>query len=299
MTKRFLAVGECMIEMAPTEAGTYAMGFAGDTLNTVWYMRQLLSDGWKTGYFSAVGQDTVSEQMLSFLNEAGIETSSVRRVADKTVGLYMISLDDGERSFSYWRSDSAAKQLATEPTLLADAFFSADMIYFSGITLGILSAADRKRFLAEVAKARSNGVQVAFDSNLRPRLWASVSEMCEAVTDAALVSDIVLPSFEDEAQFFGDATLQATAKRYADCGVGTVIVKNGSGSLLSFVNGVEESHNSVGAVDVIDTTAAGDSFNAGFLANWLEDKGVRDCVQAGAALAARVVAHRGALIGLD
>ncbi|MDP2734539.1 MAG: PfkB family carbohydrate kinase, partial [Hoeflea sp.] len=177
MTRRLLSIGECMVEMAPTANGEYHLGFAGDTLNTAWYARRTFNQDWDIAYLTAVGEDAISDRMVGFIGDAGIETGFVQRLPGCTVGLYLIQLDNGERSFAYWRSDSAARRLADDPELLDAAFASASVIYFSGITLAILSPQSRLRLLGSLAAARRNGATVAFDPNLRPRLWDTAETM--------------------------------------------------------------------------------------------------------------------------
>ena len=191
---RIVAIGECMVEMAPVATeGQFCLGYAGDTLNTAWYLRRLLRADDRIDYFTAVGNDAISEKMLGFLQQAGIGTERILRRDDKSVGLYMIQLQDGERSFCYWRSDSAARTLAADPVPLQAALGSADLAYFSGITLAILPPADRSRFLTVLRQFRSGGGIIVFDPNLRPKLWASLGEMTQAVMQAAAASDIALP----------------------------------------------------------------------------------------------------------
>lgn len=297
MNRRFVSIGECMVELAPSGGGdNYALGFAGDTLNTAWYLRRLLPDDWQVDYVTAVGEDAISQRMIDFLSSAGLGTDHVQRIADKTVGLYLIELRDGERSFAYWRSDSAAKRMCETPALIDAALDGAEIAYFSGITLGILSADDRVHLLESLGKARAKGTRIAFDPNLRPKLWPDVETMCRAVMEAAAVSDIALPSHEDEATFFGDADLDATAKRYRAAGVTTVLVKNGADEMMSLTEAGRATHAVKPATSVIDTTAAGDSFNAGFFAAYLQNAPFAEAVEAGAALAARVIGKRGALV---
>ncbi|KGF70858.1 2-dehydro-3-deoxygluconokinase [Hoeflea sp. BAL378] len=296
MRRAFVSIGECMVEMAPSGDGTYKLGFAGDTLNTAWYAKRALGRDWDVAYVTAVGEDEISRRMTDFIAEAGIGTRFIRAVPGKTVGLYLIQLKDGERSFAYWRSDSAARRLAGDPALLAAALTAASLVYFSGITLAILPPEDRMTLLGEIAKAREHGATVAFDPNLRPRLWEGAETMRRAVMDAAAVSDIILPSHEDEAHAFGDATPAATAARYGDAGASVVIVKNGPGEIVSLDGGAIGRHQPVRVDSVVDTTAAGDSFNAGFLAAYLERGELAHAIRAGAELAARVVSKRGALV---
>lgn len=296
MTKSFLAIGECMVELAPQEGGLYAVGFAGDTFNTAWYARRTFAKDWKIGYLTGVGTDDVSDRMVRFMEEAGIETDQIQRRKDRTVGLYMISLKDGERSFSYWRSVSAARMLGQDPGLLDAALDGVELAYFSGITLAILDGAGRDTLLQALDRAKSKGTCIAFDPNLRPRLWASDSEMCAAITQAAGVADIVLPSFDDEARFFGDIDPEGTAQRYLRAGAGGVVVKDGPGAVL-FARGQERSMYQPQAVQsVVDTTAAGDSFNAGFLAEWMASGRAEMAMAAGAQLAGQVIGARGALV---
>ena len=148
LNKTLLCIGECMVEMAPQEGGLFAMGFAGDTFNTAWYARRALPADWAVEYFTAVGRDDVSDRMLGFMAEGGVGTGHVQRRDDRTVGLYMISLRDGERSFSYWRSVSAARTLADDPAALDRALDGQRMAYFSGISIAILEPSARARLLA-------------------------------------------------------------------------------------------------------------------------------------------------------
>jgi 2-dehydro-3-deoxygluconokinase len=120
--------------------------------------------------------------------------------------------------------------------------------------------------------------------------------MTDAVTEAARHADIALPSFEDDAGAFGDADPEACARRYAGLGAGEVVVKNGVGRIAALVDGTWDAHAPVPAAAVVDTTAAGDSFNAGFLACRLLGGTVDDALAAGSRLAARVVGGRGALV---
>ncbi len=298
MQRRLVSIGECMVEMAPTDTGTYRMGFAGDTLNTAWYARRMLSDAWQVDYLTAVGTDAISDRMVGFLDDAGLGTEHVARVPGRTVGLYLIQLQDGERSFAYWRSTSAARLLAADPARLARALDGAEVAYVSGITLAILSETDRTTLLLALAMARAEGTLVVFDPNLRPGLWPDVAAMRSAMMLAAEVSDMVLPSFDDEAVHFGDASPAETAARYAGRGCGLVVVKNGAGEMLARQGRTEIRVTPPVAPAVVDTTAAGDSFNAGFLAAQLAGRALPEALLAGAALAGRVIGARGALVAL-
>lgn len=286
-----------MVEMAPLpDAGTYRMGFAGDTLNTAWYLAKLLKDRAQVDYFTAVGTDAVSDQMLAFLDRASIGTASILRRDDRTPGLYTIQLQDGERSFSYWRGQSAARTLAQAVQDIDTALRGADIAYISGITLAILPEADRATLLQALEQFRSAGGEVVFDPNLRPKLWPDTGTMTGAIMRAARLSDIVLPSHEDEATWFGDATPLVTADRYAHEGAEIVVVKNGPDEIVMLDDGKTSRHHPEPVTNAVDTTAAGDSFNAGFLASRIIGAPLDQAVATAARLAAQVVSYPGALV---
>ena len=142
-----LALGECMVELAPVGQNLYRRSFAGDTFNTAWYLRRLLPAGWTVAYGSCIGTDAISDEMLSLMQGAGIETADVRRIGEQTVGLYLISLTGGERNFRYWRSTSAARNLAADPEWLEGLFARRHAILISGISVAILPPQDRPTFV--------------------------------------------------------------------------------------------------------------------------------------------------------
>lgn len=293
---RLLCIGECMIELASLGGDTFRKGFAGDTFNTAWYARAFLPEDWSVAYFTALGDDEASNDMAGFIESAGVETSFIRRLPGLSPGLYMIHLKDGERSFSYWRSNSAAKRLADDDAALDAAISASDIVYFSGITLAILAPDARARLITSVAKARAAGKLVAFDPNLRPRLWASLDEMRESITNGARAASLVLPGFDDEAVYFGDTDVAATVARYRSLGVDAVLVKDGAkGATIATAD--HQIHVPAAPVEtVVDTTSAGDSFNGGYLARLAIGCAPEEAARFAARVAAEVIRHRGALI---
>lgn len=294
---RFLAIGEAMVELsgAPEGEGLWRLGYAGDTLNTAWYARALLPDSWQVGYVTKLGGDSFSARMQAFLTANALDTSHITIDPAKSVGLYAIELVEGERHFSYWRGQSAAKGLADDPAALGAALADGDALYFSGITLAILPPAGRRALLAALASARAAGKVTIFDPNLRPRLWDSATEMRDSVMEAARAAAIVMPSFDDEAATFGDADLAACAARWRAAGAGEVIVKNGGGPMLA-VDDSGARDIAVTRITPVDTTGAGDSFNGGYLAARLQGADMVSAALAGHFVSSQVIGHRGALM---
>ncbi|TYO90062.1 sugar kinase [Oceanicella actignis] len=297
--RRLVSVGECMLELAPdARPGLLRKGFAGDAFNTAWYARRLRPD-WAVRFASRVGQDRPSDEMLAFMRAAGIETGHVLRCAARSIGVYMIWLEAGERSFSYWRERSAARLLAQEPDALDRAFADADLVYLSGITLAILEGPGRENLFAALERARARGAAVAFDPNIRPRLWPDAALMRQSVMRAAGLADIVLPSFDDEAAAFGDPDPQASAARYADAGARIVVVKNGGGPVAHLCEGRAGRTAPPPAGRIVDTTSAGDSFNAAFLAGLDHAADIETRILAATRVANQVIARKGALAPVD
>ena len=297
--RSILCIGECMVELSPTGSGTFSKGFAGDTFNTAWYLKSALPAGWSISYLTGLGDDTNSDEMVDFIGAAGIGTQDIIRFSHKNAGLYMIHLKNGERRFSYWRENAAARALADDLGKLEASMQRAGIIYFSGISLAILQGNGRNNLLSALANARKKGTVIVFDPNLRPRLWEHADTMRDEVMRAASVSDIVLPSFDDEAEHFGDINPEATLKRYQQVGAKVIVVKNAEGPILA--TGSTE-RNMTFAPEIVespvDTTAAGDSFNAGFLATYLRGGDLLAALKAGSSLSAKVINQRGALVNL-
>jgi 2-dehydro-3-deoxygluconokinase len=297
---KLLSIGECMVELSQADEGLLRKGFAGDTFNTAWYARACFPADWSVGYFTAVGDDPLSAEMLAMMEDASVGTSLIRRIPGKTPGLYLITLKNGERTFSYWRDAAAAKKLADDADHLRQAMESADIIYFSGITLGILAPEAADTLLSEARRAKAMGKMVAFDPNIRPRLWPNTSYMLKTIEDGARAATLVLPSFDDEAAHFGDADVAATITRYRALGVENIVVKNGPHGVTIACAGHEQQHiPAVPPKEVVDTTSAGDSFNGGFLSRLVQGASPAEAAAHGAAVASVVIGHHGALISPD
>ncbi|TRD00589.1 sugar kinase [Mesorhizobium sp. WSM4303] len=287
------SIGECMLELSGQTGPNWRMGFAGDTFNTLWALHALSGERPAT-YVSAFGDDPFSQGQISFFAENGIGIGASPVIPGARPGLYAITLTGAERAFTYWRSDAAARRLASDPVALAKSLENQALVYFSGITLAILDAAARKTLLAAVAKARVAGSLVAFDPNYRPRLWQSREEAQAAILDALAVTDIALPTFPDEQMLFGDTAPQATAARFGKL-VGEVVVKNGEEPALIATGGTLQPVPAQHVATPVDTTGAGDSFNGGYLAARLAGHAPAEAVQRAHRVAAAVVQVRGAL----
>jgi 2-dehydro-3-deoxygluconokinase len=300
--KRIALLGECLIELNGTPFGTLHQTFGGDSLNTALYLARLIRETVQINYVSAVGTDTLSGGMLQRWATEGIATDMVLRDPVRLPGMYLIQVDaTGERTFLYWREQSAARYLLQHPefTHVAAQLTNVDMILVTGISLAILPPEDRTKLIQLLTRLAASGVTVAFDTNYRARLWSSANEARAAANSLLPAAHLVFATLDDEQQLWGDVTPQDTVARLHAAQAKFVVVKVGAdGCLFSDGKSLSKVPTSP-AHNVVDTTAAGDSFNAGFLAGWLAGHEPYACCHAGNALAGVVIQHRGAIMPMS
>ena len=299
--KHIAVIGEAMLELSHQNASLLSLAFAGDTLNFAIYLRRLLHDqAFELHYVTAVGQDIYSDNMLENWRKEGLNTDLIRRIENKLPGLYLIRTDEkGERTFYFYRSASAARELFKGDIVnLSQNLLAMDYLYLSGITLAILDEASRECLWNILKAAKQAGAQIIFDSNYRAALWSSPQSAKEAIQQILQFVDIALPTFIDDQLVFGDSTPEVCAQRLLKSGVTEVVVKCGAEPAL--VANINQQQRVPACVTnkVIDTTGAGDSFNSAYLAARL--LGIEPIKAAlwGHALAAKVIAQPGAIIPL-
>jgi 2-dehydro-3-deoxygluconokinase len=293
---RVASIGECMMELRHRGPTDLDLAFGGDTLNTAAYLARL---GAGVDYVTALGDDPYSEAMLAMWTREGIGTDLVGRLKGKLPGLYAIRTDEkGERSFYYWRSAAAAREMldGEHGRKIIAALPAYPWIYLSGITLSILTADKRRALLAGISAARKAGAKIAFDPNYRPRGWQDPEAARAAFTEMLRLVDLALPSFSDEKALFSDTDKRATAARLHALGVAELVVKDEHApALVSTPEGqIEVPGRKV--QKPVDTTGAGDSFNAAYLAARLRGASPEKAALAGHVLAAEVILHPGAVI---
>src|SRR6185295_15137899 len=296
-TPRVISVGEVMVELSRGPEGRYGLAYGGDTFNTAVYLARA---GIPTTYATALGDDPYSDELMALAAAEGVGTELMLRVPGRQPGLYLIETDaKGERKFYYWRDTSPARELfeLADWAKLAEAMLAAKLVYFSGVTLSLYSNTGLGRFLAALELARKQGAIVAFDGNFRPRGWKGDIARTRTVFNEALKRvDIALPTFDHEAVLWGDANPEATVERLQAFGIPEIVVKNGPNSALVAHKTSREEVAVPEVVVPIDTTAAGDSFNAAYLAARLTGAEPATAAAAAHSLAGQVIRHRGAIM---
>jgi 2-dehydro-3-deoxygluconokinase len=290
-----VAIGECMLELVRIGDG-WRMSHAGDTFNTALNLRRL---GVTVAYFTALGSDPFSREMRAGWMREQIDVSLVLTDPTRLPGLYAIRTDaDGERTFYYWRETSAVRRLFELPGVEAAVAHAgeADVLYLSGITLSLFQPAGRERLRAIAASVRARGGRVAFDPNHRARCWPDTQTARAAIGEFAVAASIVLPTFSDESALFGDATPEDTVARYRQQGADEVVVKLDVRGCLVATRGQCEYVAPDKVLAPVDTSGAGDAFNAAYLAARFAGCTGFEAARAGNLLAGEVVRHPGAIL---
>jgi 2-dehydro-3-deoxygluconokinase len=321
---RIVCIGEAMLELTRDSDG-WRLGYGGDTLNTAIHLARA---GHDVAYLTAIGCDPLSAGLKAEWAAEGIDPSLILDHATRSTGLYAISTDDmGERSFSYWRDTSAAREMFALPGIEAALAVAeqADLIVYSLITLAILPPEGREQLSALCKRVRARGGKVAFDGNYRPRLWANAAEAREARDAGIACADIGLPTLEDE------LSLSETPNRHAELVSASMPQTSNSSKVeawtLKQVQGDDGGADRVNAhwttlgcpetivklgaqgarlpdgttlsppeiLQPVDTSGAGDAFNGGYLAARMDGASVEDAVLAGHRLAGWCVMRRGAI----
>lgn len=302
--KRIAVIGECMIELSQKESGL-SRGFGGDTLNTAVYIaRQVEEAQLSVDYVTALGTDSFSREMMAAWQQEKVQTALIQQMDNKLPGLYVIETDaKGERTFYYWRNDAAARYWLESDRAeeICQQLAEFDYLYLSGISLAILTPQSREKLMALLASCRRNGGKVIFDNNYRPRLWSSAEETQAAYQAMLACTDIAFLTLDDETLLWGEASVDEVIARTRAAGVSEIVIKRGAESCL--VSLPDASLIEVPAVElpaskVIDTTAAGDSFSAGYLAVRLCGGSAEEAARRGHLTASTVIQHRGAIIPL-
>jgi 2-dehydro-3-deoxygluconokinase len=294
---RFICVGECMVELARGTDGRFALSYGGDTFNTAVYLARA---GCAVGYATALGDDPYSAGILEITAKEGINADLIAILPGRMPGLYLIETDRrGERSFWYWRDRAPARELfdGAHARAVADALGQASMVYFSGVTLSLYSDSALDRFDAALRAAKARETRIAMDSNFRLRGWGGDKSRARAIFRRFwALSDIALPTFDDEQALWADATPADAVARLKALDVAEVVIKNGSAGAVVDCDGTQALVACPQPVEPLDTTAAGDAFNAGYLAARLNGLAAPEAAVAGHRLAAVVIQHRGAIV---
>ena len=292
---RVVCIGECMVELSQRGDGLYERAFAGDAYNTAVQLKRSAPAA-QVQFATIIGQDALSAAMKAAWEEEGLDTSLAFTEPGGIPGLYVIDTDAaGERTFSYWRGQSAARRWLPAMEAAVGAIEGADLVYFSGISLAILPLDQRRRALEFIRTLTARVGRLAFDPNVRPALWESREVMVETTNAAIDFASVVLPSLDDAHQLWGGRDATVHVAHLLDVGVAEVALTLGAAGCIVADRRTAAQTIAAPAASVVDTSGGGDAFNGAYLAARLAGASPLNAARAGLALAAKAVAHRGAL----
>jgi 2-dehydro-3-deoxygluconokinase len=295
-TPRVICVGEALIELSRGPDGGFTAACAGDSFNTAVYLARA---GLNVGFASAVGDDPYSDSIVALALAEGLRADLILRVPGRLPALSLVDRGRSGRVSRVWGDGAPARELFELPDWMriAQSLVAARLIFFSGITLSLYSNNGLGRLFAALEVARQQGAKIAFDGNFRPAGWKGNLARTRTVFMEALKRvDIALPAFDDEAVLWGDPSPESTVARLQAFGVGEIVVKNGPNSALVAASGAFEFVPVPEILEPVDPTAAGDGFNAGYLAARLSGSAPAQAASAAHRLAGNIISHPGALL---
>ncbi|MBU2924428.1 sugar kinase [Colwellia sp. 1_MG-2023] len=299
--KNIFLFGECMIELMTASqeksSSTIKQSFAGDVFNTAVYLKRTFSDI-KVNLVTAVGKDNFSQKMVQYFEDEQIGTDLVFQSETKIPGLYSIQLDDkGERSFTYWRNDSAARQVMQHIDDQAISQLSeGDMFFFSGISLAVVEPEARADFWSMIEKLKSADVKIVFDPNYRARMWDTPGQAKEQFELAFSAADVLLPGVDDFEQLYGMTTSQEVYDFCKPYQFDELIIKNGEMGIICYLGDLAYEFFITPVDNVVDTTSAGDSFNGVYLGARANGLSLSEAIELASKSAAFVIQHHGAIV---
>ena len=307
---RIAVIGECMLELSISDslskphALSATVAYGGDTLNTAIYMSRL---GLHVDYVTALGEDAYSDWMIRQWQAEGLGCDLVCRHRGSLPGLYAIENDDsGERYFHYWRDQAPVKQLlATQQR--REALYAElrgyDVIYFSGVTLSLFKDAELRSLCEFLQAYCAQGGVIAFDSNFRPRQWPEYARARHWFSKAYALSRMALPTLQDELSLYPKQSVDEVINRLKFGERKELVVKKGAQGCLALWREQSREYQIEEPIEekvpLVDATAAGDSFNAAYIAARCQGKDPLLACKAAQNLASRVIQFRGAILPGD
>ncbi len=288
-----LGIGEALIEFVELDQGIYKQSFAGDVLNTLFYASRL---GLHTEFFSMVGADSYSSELLSFLDSEGIGHSHIGHSFSRNNGLYIVrTTAAGEPAFTFFRGRSAAKEtfLHTTTEHCSEIFSTAKVLLFSSIGLAVFE--EPQKIVEAIIECPIKPL-VYFDTNVRASLWKDMGELRTWLEQLASAIDILSVSKADDRLLYGERTSEESIAFFRKLGYKKIIVRDASQPIVySWGNTIEQVMIEP-ITSIVDATGAGDAFNAGFLYGILNGLSEREAIQIGYRSAIAVLQERGGIV---
>jgi 2-dehydro-3-deoxygluconokinase len=288
-----LGIGEALIEFAEVQPSIYKQSFAGDVINTLFYSSRL---GLRTSFFSSFGKDIYTNDLLKFFENVGIDYSACQVLQSKNNGLYIIrTAKNGEPEFTFFRENSAARDtlLHSDQKKISSKIEESKVVLFSGIVLAVFH--DIESFVQLLSKKR-RGTIVYFDVNVRLSLWKDVAILRDWIRRLAGLVDIISLSVSDDEKIFGTRSKKEILDWYLGKGYSKIILRDGVNDVVLHFDGKQHEVPVNVVSNIIDTTGAGDAFNAAFMYGFLSGKSPDESALLGNKAASQVLGYNGGIV---
>lgn len=260
--------GELLIDFVALESGVSvgeASGFVkapgGAPANVAVALARL---GVESAFLGMVGDDPFGHMLADVLRADGVDVRGLRYHPTARTALAFVSLDKtGDRSFMFYRNPSADMLMTPEDVAL-DVIDGQRAIHYGSITL--IDSPSREATLAAVEYARQRGLLISYDPNLRLALWASADSARDGMWLGMRYAHVLKIS-EEELEFLtGGHDLAPLWESVPDLRL-IAVTRGAGGAALHSRTGSADLPGF--AVEVVDTTGAGDGFVAGMLTQLL------------------------------
>ncbi len=251
----------------------------------------LLRLGCSAGWISRLGDDEFGRFILNLMRGEGVDVSRVTLDKINPTGLFFRQQNTiGESTNFYYRKYSAASFLS-EKDIDTEYIKQAKVFHATGITAAI-SESCRKALEKAMTIAKTHGVTVSFDPNLRLKLW-TIAEARETLTRLMHLADIVMPGVEECQHLFQTESTDKIYEILSSYGVHTAIIKLGAQGAVGYTGSERISSPGFKVEKVVDPFGAGDGFAAGFLAGWMQGLPLSECLRNANAVGAIAVTVKG------
>ena len=297
MKIKICSIGECMMELTNTKMELYSQSIAGDTLNFTSYLDKKIFD---TSYFTAVGTSEISKRVISFLKEQNIKTNLVSRINSHEVGLYLIeNSKSGEKIFYYWRDNSAAKFFFNNQNIkqCQNQLKKFQYVYFSGITLSLFDNNNFHKFLSLIEFLKKKQIKIIFDFNIRIKRW-SKKKLFSYFSKTLPFVDILFTSGEDLNFLKGNASLKTFTNLIQKYNIKHGIYRNNARLNYSFYKNERYFIKNKIKNKVIDTSGAGDGYNATYISNFIKFNNPQKALHAASKIGEKIIMKKGAIVNV-
>jgi len=296
-----IGLGSAILDFAPINVGlplSEVQGFtpcAGGAVANILVAASRL--GLRTGFVGCMGDDEFGTFVLRDFEREGVDISHVKRITGMATGIAFYSLDEnGERHYVFYRFPGYSDPESTlEPDDIdAEYIARSRAIHFSEAMLRRRSSRDAMLKALQVSKEHE--VTVSYDPNVRPVLWGDKNEFKEVQRKVLGFTNIFLSTAHELMLITDTKSMERAIEIIMELGPSILVIRHRDYYRVMTAN--LDFQAPIFEVKAVDTSGAGDAFDAGFLTGLLKKWPLDKAVELGSAVAALKVMIVGTRKGL-